>query len=313
MTVLIISDKIEGLELETTRLKEVIEARGEETIIIDVDKFPSNLSIDMQNESITVEDDCVKFNEVTGAFIIPLQMYRAVPIRYPEDLEEEPVKYLHKLNEYRGFVEGLVEVLDQYGVKISCSVENMYNHDRKASMLQQLKMADVNVPDTLITNDPEELLDFYAKYDRIIAKSLTTGSKPVELTDEYLNEKLSTLETAPVMFQEYVPGNEVRAYVVDGELVASVSTDFEYGEKSSDVTTHSELYDCSDEVEEVILDVAKVLGLPYATVELKVEQSNNGEKITVLEANEAGRFMGYEHRHENVDIASPLVDYLLDE
>ena len=65
---------------------------------------------------------------------------------------------------------------------------------------------------------------FAALHGRIAYKPVAGGAATRELTATDLDEaRLSALAGAPVTFQELLPGEDLRVFVLDGEVVASVS------------------------------------------------------------------------------------------
>ena len=77
------------------------------------------------------------------------------------------------------------------------------------------------VPETLVTNDPAAVREFFADHDRVIYKS-SSGLRSIvsEMVDTDL-ERLEELRACPVQFQAYVPGFDVRVHVVGDEVIAT--------------------------------------------------------------------------------------------
>lgn len=79
-----------------------------------------------------------------------------------------------------------------------------------------------NVPDTLVTTDPREAQRFRRRHGRVIYKSVSGVRSIVsQLHDEQL-ERLADVANCPTQFQQYVPGEDVRAHVVGEEIHATV-------------------------------------------------------------------------------------------
>jgi glutathione synthase/RimK-type ligase-like ATP-grasp enzyme len=104
---------------------------------------------------------------------------------------------------------------------------------RKLEQLSTAAQLGIKIPDTLVTQEPEELKAFYAKHGgRLIAKPLSTGYVERGKDDAdsliYTNrvkpedvEKLDDLSVCPTLFQECVDKDfDVRITVVDSELTA---------------------------------------------------------------------------------------------
>lgn len=104
---------------------------------------------------------------------------------------------------------------------------------RKLEQLSTACQFGIKVPDTLVTQKPEELKAFYSKHGgRLIVKPLSSGyvERGKEEADSliYTNqlrpadlEKLDDLATCPTLFQEFIKKDyDVRITVVDTELTA---------------------------------------------------------------------------------------------
>lgn len=104
---------------------------------------------------------------------------------------------------------------------------------RKLEQLSTAAKLGIKIPDTLVTQQPEELKAFYAKHEgRLIAKPLSSGY--VERGEDefdsliYTNqlrvgdmEDLTDLSVCPTLFQEFVEKDyDVRITVVDSDLTA---------------------------------------------------------------------------------------------
>jgi glutathione synthase/RimK-type ligase-like ATP-grasp enzyme len=104
---------------------------------------------------------------------------------------------------------------------------------RKLEQLSTAAQFGIKIPDSLVTQEPEELRAFYAKHGgRVIAKPLSTGyierGKGEADSLIYTNrlrptdmERLEELSVCPTLFQEFVQKDyDVRITVVDSELTA---------------------------------------------------------------------------------------------
>jgi hypothetical protein len=90
------------------------------------------------------------------------------------------------------------------------------------------------VPETLVTNDPDEVLDFRDRVGRVVYKSIS-GIRSIvsELRDEDLL-RLDSIRWCPVQFQQAVDGVDVRVHVVGERVfataVGSRAVDYRYGD-----------------------------------------------------------------------------------
>lgn len=89
------------------------------------------------------------------------------------------------------------------------------------------------IPDTLITTDPDAALDFWRRHDRVIYKSMS-GIRSVvsRLTPDHMR-RFEHIASCPTQFQEYIPGTEYRVHVVGEKMFAceivSQADDYRYG------------------------------------------------------------------------------------
>jgi len=88
------------------------------------------------------------------------------------------------------------------------------------------------IPDTLITTDPDAALEFWKRHDTVIYKSVS-GIRSIvsRLTTEHL-ERLLDVTWCPTQFQEYIPGTDYRVHIVAKEVytckILSNADDYRY-------------------------------------------------------------------------------------
>ena len=77
------------------------------------------------------------------------------------------------------------------------------------------------VPDTLVTTDPQQARAFRLRHGQVIYKSVSGVRSIVsQLHDDQL-ERLADIANGPTQFQAYVPGEDVRVHVVGQEIFAT--------------------------------------------------------------------------------------------
>src|SRR4051812_15421602 len=76
------------------------------------------------------------------------------------------------------------------------------------------------VPETLVTNDPAEVLAFKALHGEIIYKSMSGVRSIVKALDSDDIARLEDIRWCPVQFQEFVHGTDIRVHVIDREIHA---------------------------------------------------------------------------------------------
>lgn len=88
------------------------------------------------------------------------------------------------------------------------------------------------VPDTLVTTDPDAARAFLRKHSRLVYKSLSGVRSIVATLDAADEARLEDVRSGPVQLQEYVRGLDVRVHVVGDRWFAcsvqSEATDYRY-------------------------------------------------------------------------------------
>lgn len=93
------------------------------------------------------------------------------------------------------------------------------DHDiTKPYQLARLAAAGLPVPRTLWSNEPEQVRQFAAK-GPVVYKPIDGGAATRLLREQDL-ERLERLRAAPVTFQEHLPGDDIRVYVLDDKVIA---------------------------------------------------------------------------------------------
>jgi len=162
----------------------------------------------------------------------------------------------------------------------------------KPVQLALLAQAGLPVPETLWTNDPAAVRRF-ATRGRVAYKPVDGGAATLELRAEDLTDaRLAALEAAPVTFQRLLPGEDVRVYVLDGEIIASVrilsrALDFRRNEEKVEPIT------LPPDVASQCLEATRVLGLRWTGMDLKRDTEGT---LRFLELNDSPMFLGFDAR-----------------
>ena len=188
------------------------------------------------------------------------------------------------------------------------SVEAVEMHRYKGYQLSLLSKAGLRVPETLMTNDPEALVDFYKRMNgQVIFKPVRGGAHTEKLKDEDLKpERLKELAKAPVQFQEFVPGVDTRAYLIGDDIFAA-----EIRAKSLDFRDDPGAEIAPGELPDNILTdcrtLAKELKLVFTGIDIR--KTPDGEYV-FIEGNPAPMFIYFE-RQSKFPISDRLCDLLM--
>lgn len=165
------------------------------------------------------------------------------------------------------------------------------------------------VPDVLVTDDPELVVEFWQRHGRVVYKSIS-GERSVvtELTDAD-RHRLDAVRRCPVQFQQHVGGLDVRVHVLlSGDVHATAAAgdtiDYRYATGSAARMWPIEV---PAEVASGCLALTAALGLDLAGIDLKF--TPDGE-VYCFEVNPSPAFSAFEEA-TGQPIAAAVARYLL--
>lgn len=162
------------------------------------------------------------------------------------------------------------------------------------------------VPETLISNDYNEVLNFWQNQGKIIYKSCSGERSIVTyLDEETFSNRKNALGFCPVMFQQFIDGQDIRVHVVGNEthstLINSNATDYRYDNESK-----WEKIDLPLEYQEVCIKLSRFLDLELSGIDLRF----NSEGIPFcFEVNTSPAFTAYEEV-TGQEISKSIANYL---
>jgi glutathione synthase/RimK-type ligase-like ATP-grasp enzyme len=179
--------------------------------------------------------------------------------------------------------------------------------------LNQLGLANrmgFHLPNTIITNSPEDAQNFYDKYGKIVVKPLASvppgiidamGQKVMttHLLTENEAQLLHNVSISPCILQEYVEKEiELRVTIIGESLfaVALDSQNTEYGKIDWRISLQAEdlihiPYDLPPDIESKCRELVRVFGLKFGAIDLILTPS--GEYV-FLEINPNGQWVWIE-------------------
>ncbi|PKA82802.1 SSU ribosomal protein S6P modification protein [Ulvibacter sp. MAR_2010_11] len=187
----------------------------------------------------------------------------------------------------------------------------------KLRSLQVLSRAGLGLPKTIFTNyskNVKEIVEQAGGAPVIIKLLEGTQGIGVILAEtkkaaESVIEAFNNLQ-ARVIVQEFIKeagGADVRAFIVDGQVVGAMKRQGKEGEFRSNLHRggHASIIELSDEEEVAALKAAKAMGLGIAGVDML--QSSRGPLI--LEVNSSPGLEGIE-KATGIDIATSIIKYI---
>ncbi len=171
----------------------------------------------------------------------------------------------------------------------------MGSNGSKPYQAQLISRHGFRTPETLITNEPDEVHGFREQHGRVVYKSISGARSIVQDLDETSLARLELIRACPVQFQAYVPGTNVRVHTIGGLVFATrietAATDYRYAHRHDGAAPRLEATELPDEWAQRCLDLAAALGLEFAGVDLKV--TGDGE-VYCFEVNPSPAYSYYE-------------------
>ncbi|MBX0286762.1 ATP-grasp domain-containing protein [Haloarcula salinisoli] len=298
---------------EIQLLEAALRDQGGDPIVVDISEWPGGAPIRLDPASDEfVTDAQFSLDDVGSVYAHAPSLFRPTDICFKKQFDDQnPYSALIQLKEYRSLFESLCRVFESNGVPVIPSESTHYLQERKPWQLRQFEQRDLPVPDTVFTNDPSVVREFCSAHERVLFKPVSRGAEPNVVTEADLDpEKLANLETAPVQFQAFVPGEDLRVYVLDGAVVGATRYESEaYSFKVADRRGEEvELVPAtlSSEVRETALAAADATGLTFGAVDIR-RRPDGGHAL--LEVNQTPAF-AYADANSGQSVSDALAKYL---
>jgi glutathione synthase/RimK-type ligase-like ATP-grasp enzyme len=209
----------------------------------------------------------------------------------------------------RAFHEALYRWLEAAPGRIVNRADPQGSNGSKPYQAQLIAQYGFNVPETLITNDPERVRAFQREHGDLIYKSISGVRSIVQqLTDSDM-ERLEHIRWCPVQFQALVPGTDVRVHVVGEEAFAteivSDRLDYRYARRDGGSTSLRATELPADIVARCVA-MTEGLGLAFAGIDLKLAPDG---RVFCFEVNPCPAFSFYEANTDQ-PIAAAVARYL---
>lgn len=297
---------------------DAVRERGGTAYRFDTDRFPTDtqLSIhynDSQQDLILTDKDYeLDLNSVTAVW------YRRVAIgqRIPKTMDAQLRRA--SIDEAQATVQGLIASLDAF------HLDPVYRLRRAENKQLQLKVArklGMEIPPTLITNEPEAVRQFSYECNKgLVTKTLSSfaiyeqGEQKVVFTNPVQSQDLDQLDDlrySPATFQEQVPkALELRTTII-GNRIFTASIDSQRSEKSRidwrrdgiGLIDEWEAYQLPAEVEDKVRKLTQFFGLNYGAADFIL--TPDGRHV-FLEINPAGEFFWLEKKNPGFPISEAI-------
>ena len=209
---------------------------------------------------------------------------------FEEDLASRPRGLIAQCDEKRAFLESMLLMLKWRGAKLVNGIRANAQHSRKPWQLDALERAGLPVPRWVVTNNPRHVRELVAATGEVVYKPLAGGAPAQWLgEDDLTDERLESLRLAPVLFQAYVEGTPLRAYVTGNRVAASAEIHAS-GLDSRQDTRDIVPVQLSASERNTILAATKTCGMSFSAVDCV--RSPHG--LVLLECNPSPMFAAFE-------------------
>lgn len=320
--ILIITHTGDNFSIE--KVTEYIEHNGFEVIRFDVDLYP------MQNRLTTVFEDGSWISILETAEtryrlddIAAVWYRRAYNIGNGLKEEMDAKFYGAAMGEIRNTLFGFLESIDAY----SLGKPSVYR--RLDSKEEQLKIAEkigLTIPETCMTNNPEQARQFILKHKNVIGKMQTgfaiyeDGVENVVFTnviDEDKLEELDSLQHCPMQFQTRlekkkelrvtVVGQDIYAFEIDSQKSEAAKIDWRKdGLNLIDQWVETQL---PREIELKLLELLDVYHVDYGAIDIILTPE---DEYYFIEINAAGEFFWLDNLTDGNLISKSIADLLCD-
>jgi glutathione synthase/RimK-type ligase-like ATP-grasp enzyme len=299
-----------GIPTETPMLlvKEALESNGTRHVVLNQRKYSSmKMSLEIRrgkpSGKLQLNGDSYSIDEFTGVFT------RLMDFHHLPELKDAPVNS-PDLNFCRKLFDTLTRWAEITPARVVNRIAPMGSNFSKPYQAQLIKRYGFEVPETLITNDPELVRAFRARHGRIIYKSISGVRSIVQtLTDDDMT-RIDSIRWCPTQFQAFVEGTNVRVHTVGDKVFATAiktdATDYRYAHRQSGDHADLRPVELSDDLSQMCVKLAAGLGLAFAGIDLKITPENY---VYCFEVNPSPAFSYYESQ-TGQPISRAVADYL---
>lgn len=258
---------------------------------------------DRVSGQLQIEDETFELETFTAVYP------RMMDDRILPELEHEP-----EHSPARQFARSLHDTLYRWIEVTDARVVNRSDpqgsNGSKPYQAQLISEYGLRIPDTLITNDPAEVLAFRKEHGEIIYKSMSGVRSIVKAVDDGDIARLEDIRWCPVQFQALVRGSDVRVHVVGREVFATAIesdvVDYRYARQSGGQTA-LRATELDPDLAERCIALTAGLGLLFAGIDLRIGPDGS---VTCFEVNPSPGYSYYE-ANTGQPIAASLARLLL--
>lgn len=192
--------------------------RGASVCLLDTHDFPKRMTLSYESTLPTVGEirwvdgshPPIAFSDIRSIFLCREHGFSA-----PQEQEERYIKAVAS-----NLQSAWISFCKMQDCLFVNPVHTTQDHYYKPYLLKALQAKGIRIPQTLITNEPQQVRDFYQRMNgHVIFKPVYGWGYTAPLTEADLtDERLSALSNLPYTFQEKIEGTDIRVYKVGNQL-----------------------------------------------------------------------------------------------
>ena len=291
-------------------LKAKIEDRGGTATIIDPGLFPDTVRSTITPDRVIFDDRDLL--DLDGFYIRKLTAIWSLPV--PDFNKEDWAGYYERFNDYMDYLRAIHSYKISL-VRILCERKLVVNpfeawdyHHLKTLQYFLLHEKGFRVPAFVAGNNYFSLKDFLEKYPAVEKPVVTGPVRRVDLSN--LEAERERLRERPVIYQEYIEGTSIRAFVLDDLVIAACALPRkEWDVDASEKIEYMQPIELPPTIKNEIVRAAKTLGMIFSGVDLQYREDT--DEYFFLECNVAPYFRPYDAQ-AGADIGGKLADFLLE-
>ncbi|MEW5742132.1 MAG: ATP-grasp domain-containing protein [Myxococcota bacterium] len=289
-------------------VQRALERLGARVVSVDTSLVPERVPLSLEGGRVIAAG--VSLSDVRAVYVKSLHL--AVPLYDVESLSARapkawPARWVAE-RERHALLTSAFRALELSGAHLVNPVSRFEWHLLKPLQTEVLARARVPVPATLATCDPDAVRAFVERHGDVIYKPIAGGAlvRRLEARD-VSSARLSRLSTAPVLFQQRIPGEEWRVYVLDGEVVSAFALPARGVVDAREVLQRAKRKKAPRAVAEVSCRAARALGLVFTAVDVRLDDEG---APYVLECNPTPSVSFYE-KPESSPVLRALAAHLV--
>ena len=290
-------------DAHAAHLKQALTQAGATVDYLDTRLFPTQLQMswqpDTQEGYLSLPGNRrLKFQEIESVFWRCLSEVYIPPLK---DANQQRIAYNDSISTLRSLIQACP-------ARWINSWQAYQFHKEKPLQLSKAKKTGLTIPATLISNSPEQVIEFARIHKQVIFKPVYGGTHTQFLTESHLEAKRLSLalSLSPVTIQEYIPGTNIRSYVIGNSVhsaeIRSHALDFREDSQAELIPV-----ELPESIKQQCLAVTQALMLEWTAIDWRLKPT--GEYV-FLEANPSPMFLHFEHQ-TGFPITQQLIELLM--